>query len=107
MLRAGTNLGNGGQSHGTGNTIRLYGASSLSTAPQMWPCGIVDAVGGEFDDPTWSPGGDALAWAEGDGIWSTPVADACATPLAPRRVIEAASIRIGVRGPRHARRPRP
>jgi hypothetical protein len=54
----------------------------------MWPCGIVDAVGGEFDDPTWSPSGGGLAWAEGDGIWTTPVPDACATPLAPRRVIE-------------------
>ena len=107
MLRAGTNLGNGGQSHGTGNTIRLYGASSLSTAPQMWPCGIVDAVGGEFDDPTWSPGGDALAWAEGDGIWSTPVADACATPLAPRRVIEGGlDPDWGPCRPRHAGRPR-
>ena len=88
MLRAGTNLGNGGMSHGAGNTIRLYGASGFGAAPQMWWCGVVDAVGGEFDDPTWSPRGDGLAWAEGDGIWSTPVGGDCATPLAPRRVIE-------------------
>ena len=88
MLRAGTNLGNGGLSHGNGNTIRIYSASGFGQVPQMWACGIVDAVGGEFDDPTWSPHGDALAWAEGDGIWTTPVAGDCGTGLQPRKIVE-------------------
>jgi hypothetical protein len=30
-------------------------------------------VGGSAAGPTWAPDGTALAWQEGDGIWSTPV----------------------------------
>ena len=86
VLRAGTNLGNGGMARGSGNVIALYDVSSLTSAPSMWPCAIADAVGGEFGKPTWSPGGDGLAWAEQDGIWTTAVGAGCAT-MAPRRVI--------------------
>ena len=83
VLRAGTNLGNGGMARGSGNVIALYDVAGLTSAPSMWPCAIADAVGGEFGKPTWSPGGDGLAWAEQDGIWTTAVGAGCAT-MAPR-----------------------
>jgi hypothetical protein len=33
-----------------------------------------------FDQPTWSPDGTQLAWAEPDGIWVHRDAEACTTP---------------------------
>ncbi|HET8953710.1 MAG TPA: hypothetical protein VFN44_24520 [Solirubrobacteraceae bacterium] len=33
-----------------------------------------------FDQPTWSPDGTQLAWAEPDGIWIHRDAEACTTP---------------------------
>jgi WD40 repeat protein len=33
-----------------------------------------------FDQPTWSPDGKQLAWAEPDGIWVHRDAEACTTP---------------------------
>ena len=86
VLRGGTNIGNGGMARGAGNTIALYDVSSLTSAPSTWPCGIVDAVGGEFGKPSWSPGGESLAWGEGDGIWTTAVGTGCGT-MAPRLTI--------------------
>jgi hypothetical protein len=52
-------------------TIRFYdtrGARAVVSA-----CYLAQPVGGSAADPTWAPDGNAVAWAEGDGIWSTPV----------------------------------
>jgi hypothetical protein len=85
-LRGSTFPGNGGEARGPGNTIALYDVSSLESTPTMWPCVLAEAVGGEFGKPTWSPGGDALAGAEGDGIWPAAAGAGCGA-MAPHRVI--------------------
>jgi len=44
-----------------------------------------------FDQPTWSPDGTQLAWAEPDGIWVHRDAEACTTPspaLLPPSLLE-------------------
>lgn len=90
LLRGGTNTGNGGMARGAGNTIALYEVGGFDRNPLMWPCQVVGAVGGEFDAPTWSPAGDALAWGEGDGVWTTPVDGSC-QGIAPRLAIPGAT----------------
>ena len=52
-------------------TIRFY--DLRGGAPVVSACYLGDPVGGSAADPTWAPDGSALAWAEGDGIWMTPV----------------------------------
>ena len=42
-------------------------------------CGIVDPDGAELGPPSWSPGGDALAWATPDGIYTSPVSSGSST----------------------------
>ena len=60
--------------------IQLYetsGAPKTDGPPPGAPvpgCFLEDPVGGQFDDPTWSPGGERLAWTEGDGNSNTPPA---------------------------------
>jgi hypothetical protein len=92
LTRAGDKLAvlRGTLVRGSGNSIQLYSVTGLSTAPQMWPCPIVGATGGEFGKPTWAPSGAAIAWAEADGIWTSPVGSDCSS-LAPRLTIPGAS----------------
>ena len=52
-------------------TIRFY--DTRSGRPVVSACGLGEPVGGSAADPTWAPDGSAVAWAEGDGIWTTPV----------------------------------
>ncbi len=52
-------------------TIRFY--DLRSGAPVVAACYLSNPVGGSAADPTWAPDGSALAWAEGDGVWMTPV----------------------------------
>ena len=52
-------------------TIRFY--DTRSGRPVVSACYLGNPVGGSAADPTWAPDGSAVAWAEGDGIWSTPV----------------------------------
>jgi hypothetical protein len=52
-------------------TIRFY--DTRSGRPVVSECYLGNPVGGSAADPTWAPDGSAVAWAEGDGIWSTPV----------------------------------
>jgi hypothetical protein len=60
--------------------IQLYATSGVPQTdgpPPAAPtpaCFLSGATGGQFDDPTWAPGGGALAWAEGDGDSTTPPA---------------------------------
>lgn len=53
------------------DTIRFY--DLRSGHPVVSECYLGQPVGGSAADPTWAPDGSAVAWAEGDGIWSTPV----------------------------------
>ena len=58
--------------------LQLYqtaGAPKTDGPPPAAPipaCFLEGAAGGQFRDPTWAPGGDALAWSEGDGDATTP-----------------------------------
>jgi hypothetical protein len=52
-------------------TIRFY--DTRGGDPVVSQCYLGQPVGGSAADPTWAPDGRAVAWAEGDGIWSTPV----------------------------------
>ena len=52
-------------------TIRFY--DTRGEHPVVSECYLGQPVGGSAADPTWAPDGSAVAWAEGDGIWSTPV----------------------------------
>jgi hypothetical protein len=52
-------------------TIRFY--DTRSGHPVVSECYLAQPVGGSAADPTWAPDGSAVAWTEGDGIWSTPV----------------------------------
>jgi hypothetical protein len=75
VLRGGTTSGAGGLSQGPGNTIMTY-AVRLPGIPQL-ECRISGATGGEFGEPSWSPRGEALAWSEGDGIWTAALGHDC------------------------------
>ena len=83
VLRGGTTSGAGGLSQGPGNTIMTY-AVDLPGLPVL-ECRIRGATGGEFGEPSWSPSGRALAWSEGDGIWTAPLGHDCSGP--PRLAI--------------------
>ncbi len=54
-----------------GETIRFY--DLRGDTPVISPCYLGQPVGGSAAGPTWAPDGSAVAWAEGDGICSTPV----------------------------------
>jgi WD40-like Beta Propeller Repeat len=76
VLRGGTHIGAGGLSAGPGNTIAIYGVH-LPDPPTM-ECLLAGATGGEFGVPSWSPDGQSLAWAEGDGVWTGTITHNCA-----------------------------
>jgi hypothetical protein len=75
-LRAGGTMGAGYEARGKFNSIQLYNVTSLDAKPQP-TCALRDSDGVEFASPTWSPGGDALAWATPAGIYSTPLGPNC------------------------------
>ena len=75
-LRAGGTMGAGYEARGRFNSIQLYTVTSLNAPPQP-TCSLRDSDGVEFASPTWSPGGDALAWATPAGIYSTPLGANC------------------------------
>ena len=60
---------------GNPQTILLYQGAAPPPAPAGEAlCALSGAVGA-YDDPTWSPDGAALAWAESDGIHALAVGD--------------------------------
>ena len=72
-LRAGGTMGEGYEARGRFNRIQLYIVNGLQAqAPE---CQIGDPDGAEFGPPSWSPGGDALAWATPNGIYTSKVCD--------------------------------
>jgi hypothetical protein len=75
-LRAGGTMGAGYEARGRFNSIQLYNVTGLDAKPQP-TCALRDDQGAEFATPTWSPGGDALAWATPAGIYSTPLGPNC------------------------------
>ena len=78
-----------GQNH---ETLRFY--DTRGAKPVISPCGLNNPVGGSAASPTWAPDGAALAWAEGDGIWTTPVGaldSADCSWVAPRLTIPGGS----------------
>jgi hypothetical protein len=73
-------------------TIRFY--DTRSGRPRISACGLGEPVGGSAADPTWAPDGSAVAWTEGDGIWTTPVGALDSTDCTweqPHRIIAGAS----------------
>jgi hypothetical protein len=76
----------------SGETIRFY--DTRSGRPVVSQCALGQPVGGSAADPTWAPDGSAVAWAEGDGIWSTPVGALDSVDCSwgrPHRIIAGAS----------------
>jgi len=76
----------------SGETIRFY--DTRSGRPVVSGCYLGNPVGGSAADPTWAPDGRAVAWAEGDGVWSTPVGALDSTDCSwgkPRLIIAGAS----------------
>ena len=76
------------------NTIQLYSSTGSFTAPPTPTCtlrGPSDGPAGRrFADPTLSPSGDALAWQEGDGVWTMSLTPDCKRGV-PRLLIAGAS----------------
>jgi hypothetical protein len=77
-----------------GNTIQLYRSNGFDATPTP-TCVLSNpspgALGARFADPTFSPSGNAIAWQEGDGIWTANLpADNCASAV-PRLTIPGAS----------------
>jgi hypothetical protein len=72
------------------NTIQLYHSTGTFTSLPTPTCTLSapsdGAAGKKFADPTFSPSGDAMAWQEGNGIWTTVLPANCADGE-PRLVI--------------------
>jgi len=80
--------------------VRLYTTNGPPPALPTPRCEINEPKGGFFDEPTWSPAGDALAYVDGDsdpkaageGIWITPVGNmatqTCDAALSLRLVVQ-------------------
>ncbi|HVY97441.1 MAG TPA: hypothetical protein VHA54_10835 [Solirubrobacterales bacterium] len=64
------------------NTIQLYRSTGGFTALPTPTCTLTEPspgpAGKKFADPTFSPSGDAIAWQEGDGVWTESVPENCA-----------------------------
>jgi hypothetical protein len=78
-LRAGGTMGEGYEARGRFNRIQLYTVTGLQ--PPAPECQIGDPDGAEFGPPSWSPAGDALAWATPNGIYTSKVCEAFAPAL--------------------------
>jgi hypothetical protein len=77
------------------NTIQLYDSTGGFTALPKPTCTLsgptAGPLGKRFVDPTFSPAGDAIAWQEGNGVWTMGLpAEGCQAGT-PRLLIEGAS----------------
>lgn len=76
------------------NTIQLYSSGGLATRPTP-TCTLSNPthgpLGARFSDPTFAPGGGAMAWQEGDGIWTIALPPGRCAEGAPRLTIPGAS----------------
>ncbi len=76
------------------NTIQLYGSGGLATRPSP-TCTLSNPthgpLGARFSDPTLAPGGGAMAWQEGDGIWTIALPPGRCAEGVPRLTIPGAS----------------
>lgn len=76
------------------NTIQLYRSTGGFTSLPTPTCTLKDPspgpAGQRFADPTFSPSGDAIAWQEGNGIWSETLGADCAQAQ-PKLLIAGAS----------------
>jgi hypothetical protein len=56
------------------NTIQLYRSAGTFTSLPTPTCTLLEPspgpAGKKFVDPTFSPSGDAIAWQEGNGVWT-------------------------------------
>lgn len=56
------------------NTIQLYRSAGTFTSLPTPSCTLLEPspgpAGKKFVDPTFSPSGDAIAWQEGNGVWT-------------------------------------
>ena len=71
--------------------VRVYAVSSLSARPSE-RCDLRAGPNKRIESPSWSPDGRRLAWGEGSGIWTSPIAGGtgdCAA--APKRLIAGGS----------------
>jgi hypothetical protein len=66
---------------GSWGTIQLYRSTGSFTAAPKPTCTLSEPspgpAGQEFKDPTFSPAGDALAWQEGNGVWTEDLPADC------------------------------
>lgn len=76
------------------NTIQLYRSDGGFTTLPIPACTLTGpsagATGKQFRDPTFSPAADAIAWQEGDGVWTMDLPADCADGT-PRLLIPGAS----------------
>jgi len=76
------------------NTIQLYRSSGLASKPEP-TCTLSNPshgpLGARFSDPTFAPGGGAMAWQEGDGIWTITLPRGACEEGVPRLTIPGAS----------------
>jgi opacity protein-like surface antigen len=79
----------------TDNTIQLYRSNGGFTSPPTPTCTLGQPSPGpggqQFADPTFSPSGDALAWQEGNGVWSESLPAEDCSAGEPRLLIPGAS----------------
>lgn len=76
------------------NTIQLYqsnGPAALPTPGCVLSNPSPGPLGQRFEDPTFSPSGNAIAWQEGDGIWTTSLTPGDCRASAPKLTIPGAS----------------
>jgi hypothetical protein len=55
-------------SHQAGSSVALFRMNGMPPAATPDPCAITGAAG-KFDNPSWSPDGKSLAWADSRGVW--------------------------------------
>jgi len=61
--------------NGEGATLEFFETNGPPPAePTYAPC-LFGNPTGEFESPSWKPDGSALAWNEGDGIWTAGLPD--------------------------------
>jgi len=64
------------------NTIQIYRSAGSFTSLPTPTCTLMEPspgpAGKKFVDPTFSPSGDAIAWQEGNGVWTEGLPANCA-----------------------------